>query len=96
LSINSFINGGKLISRLIITFKYIAKLINLYSPGFFFLTKNHGFLFSPLEYSSIPLLSRSLSIFIISNNNGFRHGKLAAYHALYFIILIIIDSKMSL
>jgi hypothetical protein len=77
-------------------FKYIAKLINLYSPSFFFLTKNHGFLYSPLEYFSTPLLSRSLSIFTINNNNSFRHRKLAAYYALYSMVLMIIGSEISL
>jgi len=90
------IDGGKLVSYLITMFKCIAKLISLYSPGFFFLTKNHGFLYSPLEYSSTPLLSRSLSIFTISSSNGFEHRKFAVYYALYLIVFIIIGSKTSL
>jgi hypothetical protein len=77
-------------------FKYIAKLINLYSFSFFFLTKNYRFLYSPLEYSSTPLLSHSLSIFTISNSSGFRYRKFAACHALYLIVFIIINSEMSL
>jgi hypothetical protein len=76
-------------------FKYIAKLISLYSPGFF-LTKNHGFLYSSLKYSNIPLLSYSSSILTINNNNSFKYGKLAICYTLYLIILIIIDNKMSL
>jgi hypothetical protein len=53
-------------------FRYIAKLINLYSPGFFFLTRNYKFLYSLLEYSSTLLLSYSLSIFTTSNSNSFK------------------------
>jgi hypothetical protein len=89
-------NSSKLVSCLIIMFKYIAKLINLYSFGFFFLTKNYRFLYSPLEYFSTPLLSCFLSIFIISNSSGFGHRKFTTYYALYLIVFIIIGSKMSL
>jgi hypothetical protein len=96
LFINSLTNNSKLVSYLIIIFKYIAKLINLYSFDFFFLTKNYRFLYSPLEYSNTPLLSRSLSIFITNNNSGFRHRKFAIYYILYLIVFIIIGSKMSL
>jgi hypothetical protein len=77
-------------------FKYIVKLISLYSPGFFFLIKNHGFLYSSLEYSNTPLLSYSLSILTINNSNSFRQEKFAIYYTLYLIILIIISSKISL
>jgi hypothetical protein len=77
-------------------FKCIAKLINLYSFGFFFLTKNYRFLYSPLKYSSTPLLSHSLSIFTTSGNSGFRYRKFATCHALCLIVFIIIGSKMSL
>jgi dolichyl-phosphate-mannose--protein O-mannosyl transferase len=77
-------------------FKYIAELINLYSFGFFFLTKNYRFLYSPLEYFSTPLLSHSLSIFTTSSNSGFRHRKFATYYTLYLIVFIIIGSEMSL
>jgi hypothetical protein len=90
------INSGKLVSCLIIIFKYIAKLINLYSFGFFFLIKNYRFLYSPLKYFSTPLLSYSLSIFIINNNSGFGHKKFTACYALYLIVFIIIGSEMSL
>jgi hypothetical protein len=77
-------------------FKYIAKLINLYSLNFFFLTKNYRFLYNPLKYFNTPLLSHSLSIFTISNNNNFRHRKFVTYYTLYLIMFIIINSKMSL
>jgi len=90
------INNNKLALCLIIIFKYIAKLINLYSFNFFFLIKNYRFLYSLLKYFNTPLLSRSLSIFTINNSNSFGHRKLATYYALYSIVLIIIDSKMSL
>jgi hypothetical protein len=93
---NSLTNSGKLVSCLITIFKCIAKLINLYSPSFFFLTKNYKFLYSPLEYSNTPLLSCSLSIFTISSNNGFKYGKFATYYALYLIVFIIIGSEISL
>jgi hypothetical protein len=85
-----------LASYFIIIFKYIAKLINLYSPSFFFLTKNYRFLYSPLKYFSTPLLSRSLNIFTTNNSSGFGHRKFATYYALYSIVFIIIGSKMSL
>jgi len=77
-------------------FKYIAKLISLYSPGFFFLTKNYRFLYNPLEYSSTPLLSRSLSIFTTNSNSGFRHRKFTTYYTLYLIVFIIIGGETSL
>ena len=96
MSINLLINSSKLISYLIIIFKYIVKLISLYSPGFFFLTKNYRFLYSPLEYSSTPLLSYSLSIFIISNNSSFKYRKFTTYYTLYLIVFIIIGGKTSL
>jgi hypothetical protein len=85
-----------LASRFITTFKYIAKLINLYSLSFFFLTKNYRFLYSSLKYFSTPLLSRSLSIFTINSNSGFKYRKFTTYYALYLIVFIIIGSKMSL
>jgi hypothetical protein len=85
-----------LVLYLVIIFKYIAKLINLYSLSFFFLTKNYRFLYSPLKYFNTPLLSLSLSIFIISNNSGFKYRKFAAYYALYLIMFIIISSEMFL
>jgi hypothetical protein len=85
-----------LVSCLITIFKCIAKLINLYSFGFFFLTKNYRFLYSPLKYSNTPLLSRSLSIFTTNSSNGFRHRKFAIYYALYLIVFIIIGSEISL
>jgi hypothetical protein len=93
---NLLINSSKLVSYLIITFRYIAKLISLYSLSFFFLTKNYKFLYSPLEYSSTPLLSYSLSIFTTNNNSGFRYRKFTIYYTLYLIVFIIIGSKMSL
>jgi hypothetical protein len=96
LFINSLTNSSKLVSCFITIFKYIAKLINLYSLSFFFLTKNYRFLYSPLEYFSTPLLSYSLSIFTISSNNGFGYRKFATYYALYLIVFIIIGSEMSL
>ena len=96
MSVNLLINNSKLASRLIIAFKYIVKLISLYSPGFFFLTKNYRFLYSPLEYSSTPLLSYSLSIFTINSNNGFEYRKFTTYYTLYLIVFIIISSEMSL
>jgi hypothetical protein len=74
----------------------MAKLISLYSLSFFFLTKNYRFLYSPLKYFNTPLLSRSLSIFITSNNNSFRHRKFTVYYILYLIIFIIINSETSL
>jgi hypothetical protein len=77
-------------------FRYVAKLISLYSPGFFFLTKNYGFLYSSLEYSSTPLLSRSLSIFTTSSSSGFGHRKFTTYYILYSIVFIIISNKTSL
>jgi hypothetical protein len=89
-------NNSKLVSCLITVFKYIAELINLYSLGFFFLTKNYGFLYSPLEYSSTPLLSHSLSIFTTSSSSGFRYRKFTTYYALYLIVFIVIGGKMSL
>jgi hypothetical protein len=85
-----------LASRLITTFRYITKLISLYSPSFFFLTKNYRFLYSPLEYFSTPLSSYSLSIFTTNSNSGFRHRKFTAYYTLYSIVFIIIGSKTSL
>jgi hypothetical protein len=94
--VNSLINSGKLISHLIIIFRYIVKLISLYSPGFFFLTKNYRFLYSPLKYSSTPLLSCSLSIFIINSNSGFKYRKFTTYYTLYLIVFIIIGGKTSL
>jgi hypothetical protein len=96
LFINSLTNNSKLVSRFITTFKCIAELINLYSSGFFFLTKNYRFLYSPLEYSSTPLLSYSLSIFTISSSSGFKYRKFAAYYALYLIVFIIISGEISL
>jgi hypothetical protein len=89
-------DSGKLASRLIITFRCIAKLISLYSPGFFFLTKNYGFLYGPLKYSSTPLSSCSLNIFTTSSSSGFGYGKFAACHALYLIVFIIMGGKTSL
>jgi hypothetical protein len=77
-------------------FKYIAGLINLYSLGFFFLTKNYRFLYNPLKYSNTPLLSRSLSIFTINNNSSFKHRKFITYYALYLIVFIIMGGEMSL
>jgi hypothetical protein len=96
LSINLLTNSSKLVSYFIIIFKYITKLINLYSLSFFFLTKNYRFLYSPLKYFSTPLLSRSLSIFIINSNSGFKYRKFTTYYTLYLIVFIIIGSKMSL
>jgi hypothetical protein len=93
---NLLINSSKLVSYLIITFRYIAKLISLYSLSFFFLTKNYKFLYSPLEYSSTPLLSYSLSIFTTNNNSGFRYRKFTIYYTLYLIVFIIIGGKTSL
>jgi hypothetical protein len=90
------INNNKLIFHLVIIFKYITKLINLYSFNFFFLIKNYRFLYSPLEYFNTPLLSRSLSIFIINNNSGFKYRKFTAYYTLYLIVFIIINSEISL
>jgi hypothetical protein len=89
-------DSGKLASRLIIAFKCVAKLISLYSLSFFFLTKNHGFLYSPLKYSSTPLLSRSLSIFTTSGSSGFKHGKFAACYALCLMVFIIMGGETSL
>jgi len=77
-------------------FKYIVKLISLYSLSFFFLTKNYKFLYNPLKYFNTPLLSLSLSIFTISNNNGFKYKKFTTYYILYLIVFIIISSKTSL
>ena len=85
-----------LVFYLITIFKYIAKLINLYSPNFFFLTKNYRFLYSPFKYFNTPLLSLFLSIFTINSNSSFRYRKFTAYYTLYLIVLIIIDSKISL
>jgi hypothetical protein len=96
LSINLLINSSKLVFYLIIIFKYIAKLINLYSFSFFFLIKNYKFLYSPLKYSNTLLLSYSLSIFTISGNSGFRYRKFAIYYTLCLIMFIIIGGKMSL
>jgi hypothetical protein len=96
LSINSLTNNSKLISYFIIAFKYITKLINLYSLSFFLLTKNYKFLYSPLKYFNTPLLSYSLSIFTINSNSGFKYRKFITYYALYLIVFIIIGSKMSL
>jgi hypothetical protein len=96
LFINSLTNSSKLVSYLITIFKYIAELINLYSFGFFFLTKNYRFLYSPLKYSSTSLLSYSLSIFTTNNSSGFRYRKFATYYTLYLIVFIIIGGKMSL
>jgi hypothetical protein len=93
---NSLTNNSKLAFCLVITFKYIAKLINLYSSNFFFLIKNYKFLYNLLEYFSTPLLSYSLSIFTINNSNSFKYRKFAAYYTLYLIVFIIISSKMSL
>jgi hypothetical protein len=93
---NLLTNSNKLAFYLIIIFKYIAKLINLYSLGFFFLTKNYKFLYSSLKYFSTPLLSYSLSIFTTNNNSGFKYRKFATYYALYLIVFIIIGSEMSL
>jgi hypothetical protein len=76
--------------------KYIVKLISLYSLGFFFLTKNYRFLYSPLEYFNTLLLSRSLSIFIINNSNSFKYRKFTIYYILYLIVFIIISSEMFL
>jgi hypothetical protein len=81
---------------LIIIFKYITKLIDLYSFSFFFLTKNYKFLYSPLKYSSTPLLSYSLSIFTINSSNSFKYRKFTIYYTLYLIIFIIIGSEISL
>jgi hypothetical protein len=89
-------NNNKLVFYLITIFKYIAKLINLYSLDFFFLIKNYKFLYSLLKYFNTPLLSLSLSIFIINNNNGFKYKKFTTYYTLYLIVFIIIGSKMSL
>jgi hypothetical protein len=77
-------------------FKYITKLINLYSFDFFFLTKNYRFLYSPLEYSSTPLLSYSLNIFTTNSSNGFKYRKFTTYYTLCLIVFIIIGSEMSL
>jgi len=77
-------------------FKYIAKLISLYSLSFFFLIKNYKFLYSPLKYFNTSLLSRFLSIFTTNNNNSFRHRKFTTYYTLYLIVFIIISGKMSL
>jgi hypothetical protein len=96
LFINLLTNNSKLVSYLIIAFKYIAKVINLYSLSFFFLTKNYRFLYNPLEYSNTPLLSYFLNIFTINSNSGFKYRKFATYYALYLIVFIIIGSKMSL
>jgi hypothetical protein len=89
-------DNSKLVFYLIIAFKYIVKLISLYSPSFFFLTKNYRFLYSPLKYSSTPLSSHSLSIFTINSNNSFKHRKFTAYYTLYLIVFIIISNKTSL
>jgi hypothetical protein len=89
-------NNSKLVSCLIIAFKYIAKLINLYSFDFFFLTKNYRFLYSPLKYFNTPLLSYSLSIFTINSSNSFKYKKFTTYYTLYLIMFIIIGSEMSL
>jgi hypothetical protein len=85
-----------LVSYLIIIFKCIAKLISLYSLGFFFLTKNYRFLYNPLKYFNTPLLSYSLSIFTINNNSGFKYRKFTTYYTLYLIVFIIIGGKISL
>ena len=94
--INLLTNNSKLASCLIIAFKYIAKLINLYSLGIFFLIKNYRFLYNSLKYFNTPLLSYSLSIFITNSNSGFKYRKFTAYYTLYLIVFIIIGSKMSL
>jgi hypothetical protein len=96
LSTNSLTNSSKLASYFVTIFKYIAKLINLYSLSFFFLTKNYKFLYSPLKYFNTPLLSCSLSIFTTNSNSSFKHRKFATYYALYLIMFIIIGSEMSL
>ena len=62
----------------------------------FFLIKNYKFLYSPLKYFNTFLLSRSLSIFTISNNNNFKYKKFAAYYASCLIVLMTISSEMSL
>ena len=62
----------------------------------FFLTKNYKFLYSLLKYSNILLLSRSLSIFTINNNNSFKYKNFVIYYALYSIILMTINSEMFL
>jgi hypothetical protein len=77
-------------------FKYIAKLISLYSLSFFFLIKNYRFLYNPLKYFNTPLLSRSLSIFTINSSNSFKYRKFTAYYTLYLIVFIIIGGKTSL
>jgi hypothetical protein len=89
-------NGSKLVFYFVIIFKYITKLINLYSFGFFFLTKNYKFLYSLLKYFNTPLLSLSLSIFIINNSNSFKYRKFTIYYTLYLIMFIIISNKISL
>jgi hypothetical protein len=96
LSTNSLTNSSKLVSCFITAFKYIAKLINLYSLGFFFLTKNYKFLYSPLKYSNTPLLSCSLSIFTTNSNSGFKYRKFATCYTLYLIVFIIISNEISL
>jgi K+-sensing histidine kinase KdpD len=77
-------------------FKYIVKLISLYSFNFFFLTKNYKFLYSPLKYFNTLLSSRFLSIFTINNSSGFGHRKFTIYYTLYLIVFIIISNKTSL
>jgi hypothetical protein len=77
-------------------FKYIVKLISLYSLSFFFLTKNYRFLYNSLKYFNAPLSSYSLSIFIINSNSGFKYRKFTTYYTLYLIVFIIISSKTSL
>ena len=62
----------------------------------FFLIKNYKFLYSLLKYFNTLLLSRSLNIFIINNNNSFKYKKFATYYALYLIVLMMISSEMSL
>jgi hypothetical protein len=96
LSINLLTNSNKLASRLIIIFKYIIKLISLYSLSLFFLTRNYRFLYSSLKYFNILLSSYSLNIFTIINNNSFKYKKFAAYYILYLIVFIIIGGEMSL
>jgi hypothetical protein len=93
---NLLTNNSKLVFYLVIIFKYIAKLINLYFFNFFFLIKNYKFLYSSLKYFNTPLLSYSLSIFTINSNNSFKYKKFAAYYTLYLIVFIIIGNEISL
>src|SRR5438270_2027128 len=85
---NSAADGGRLASRIECLLTSIAALISLYFPFSFFLVRNHGFLYGPSQYSSLPLCNLSRSISTTTGTRALGTGNPGTCHALCSTVLM--------